>query len=231
MGNNTQEQCYPSGTSGSRETNDRSKQNPIKNYNNTKLNVKEETNDIRCTHCDLLFLDVDEYEHHNITMHGLRKLITCELCNALFKRRDHLQRHMKTIHFEQKFLNCPVCGVDCKKQDILSSHIEKEHTSTTDIFLCRECTYTCNKWQKLEEHEMLHLSPQRHVCTHCRATFKRRDHMLRHEKSQHLNQNIICPVCEQRYKRKDHLVRHVRAKHKMGLLNGKLFKFADIVQQ
>uniref|UniRef100_A0A1E1WJ08 C2H2-type domain-containing protein n=1 Tax=Pectinophora gossypiella TaxID=13191 RepID=A0A1E1WJ08_PECGO len=181
-----------------------------------------------CAHCRLTFIDNNEFEHHNVEMHGHKKILTCTICTATFRRQDHLKRHMQSLHFNQKYCTCPVCKKDCKRQDILLKHIKRKHTTTTEIFHCRECEFQCNSHTELEKHECSHLLTERHICVHCNATFKRRDHMLRHVKSQHLNQSVVCPVCNQSYKRKDHVVRHVREKHKMGYLNGKLVTSQDM---
>ncbi|XP_059050276.1 zinc finger protein 70-like [Achroia grisella] len=182
-----------------------------------------------CGHCDLSFDDLIEYEHHNVEMHGQKKVVACNLCNATFRRQDHLKRHIQSLHINQKYCNCPVCGKDCKRQDILLKHIKRKHNGNQEVFHCRECKFQCGTLSKLDSHEKTHLLTERHVCPHCQTTFKRRDHMLRHVKSQHLNQFVVCPICGQVYKRKDHVVRHVREKHKMGLLNGKLIKSSDIL--
>ncbi|KAJ2942466.1 hypothetical protein O0L34_g16071 [Tuta absoluta] len=185
-----------------------------------------------CAHCRLSFLSKFEFEHHNVEMHQLqeqKKLLTCTECTATFRRQDHLKRHMQSLHQNQKYCICPVCKKDCKRQDILLKHIKRKHTTTAEIFHCRECEFQCNSHTELEKHELSHLLIERHVCSYCNATFKRRDHMLRHVKSQHLNQSIICPICNQSYKRKDHVVRHVREKHKMGYLNGKLVTSQDML--
>lgn len=182
-----------------------------------------------CSHCDLPFEDTIEFEHHNIELHGGKKILTCNLCNATFRRQDHLKRHIHSLHNNQKYCVCPVCGKDCKRQDMLLKHIKRKHSTTTEVFRCRECTFECGTHSELEKHEFSHMSADRHLCPHCQTTFKRRDHMLRHVKSQHMKQLIECPICRQSYKRKDHVVRHVREKHKMGLLNGKLVSSADVV--
>lgn len=182
-----------------------------------------------CTFCSLPFQDHVEFEHHNMEMHGHRKILTCNICTATFRRQDHLKRHMQSLHFNQKYCVCPVCGKDYKRQDILLKHIKKKHATDAEVFHCRECEFECRSHTELEKHEHMHLLTDRHVCQHCNASFKRRDHMLRHVKSQHLNQSIVCPICQQSYKRKDHVVRHVREKHKMGYLNGKLVTSSDMV--
>lgn len=184
----------------------------------------------RCSHCDINFDDLNEYAHHNVEMHGQKKLLNCTMCDATFRRQDHLKRHMQSLHTYQKFCKCPVCGKDFQRKDILLKHIKKKHSDKPEIFHCRECQFQCSNLTELDEHELVHSSTEaRHECFHCKMTFKRRDHMLRHVKSQHLNQVVVCPVCGQMYKRKDHVVRHVREKHKMGLLNGKLVKSADLI--
>lgn len=182
-----------------------------------------------CSHCDLNFETLTECEHHNIEMHGQKKLLTCTICTATFRRQDHLKRHIQSLHANQKFCNCPVCGQDYKRQDLLLKHIKRKHAMGPQVFHCRECKFECGTLPELEKHELSHLLTERHICPHCETSFKRRDHMLRHVKSQHLNQYVVCPVCSQTYKRKDHLVRHVREKHKMGFLNGKLVKSTDII--
>lgn len=182
-----------------------------------------------CSHCDLTFIDTEEYEHHNVELHGKKKILKCNLCDATFRRQDHLKRHIQSLHNNQKYCVCPVCGKDCKRQDLLLKHIKRKHSNSAEVFRCRECEFECGTLADLEKHEFTHTLTDRHLCPHCNTTFKRRDHMLRHVKSQHLNQMVVCPICGQTYKRKDHVVRHVREKHKMGLLNGKLVTSSDIL--
>lgn len=183
-----------------------------------------------CSQCDMHFEDLNEYVHHNIEIHGQKKLLSCTMCDATFRRQDHLKRHIQSLHTFQKFCKCPVCGKDYQRKDILLKHIKKKHSDKPEIFRCRECQYQCGNLTELDMHEIVHVSTDtRHECIHCKMTFKRRDHMLRHVKSQHLNQSVVCPLCGQMYKRKDHVVRHVREKHKMGLLNGKLVKSQDLI--
>lgn len=197
-----------------------------KNYGDINQ-INEETS-FNCSHCELTFVDAIEYDHHNLTLHGKGKMSTCNVCNAIFRRPDHLKRHIQSLHTNLKYCDCPVCGKDCKRQDILLKHIKRKHSSSTEIFRCRECNFNCNNLTELEKHETeAHLLTERHSCPQCQVTFKRRDHMLRHVKSQHLNQLVYCPICGQTYKRKDHVVRHVREKHHMGLLNGKLLTSSD----
>lgn len=182
-----------------------------------------------CRDCNLSCINIEEFEHHNLELHGQKKIITCTLCTATFRRQDHLKRHIQSLHYNQKYCTCPVCGRDLKRQDILLKHIQRKHATNDEVFHCRECAFECTSHSELEKHECTHMLTERHACQHCQATFKRRDHMLRHVKSQHLNQSILCPVCNQTYKRKDHVVRHVREKHKMGFLNGKLVTSSDMV--
>ncbi|KPJ00422.1 Zinc finger protein PLAGL2 [Papilio xuthus] len=182
-----------------------------------------------CPHCNLNFDNQIEYDHHNIEMHAYKKKLMCTYCHSVFRRQDHLKRHVQTLHLNRKYSSCPVCDKDCKRQDLMLEHIKMYHTSNTDVFRCRNCEFRCNTLADLEKHESTHASTERHICPHCNATFKRRDHMVRHVKSQHLNQSIVCPICPQVYKRRDHVVRHVREKHKMGYLNGKLVKSADVI--
>lgn len=193
-----------------------------------------------CYHCSLDFDDIIEYEHHNYTMHGQKrleciegagkKLFVCEYCRAIFKRQHHLKRHVQSLHTNQKLYKCPVCEEDCKRHDLLTKHISAKHSGATEVFKCRECVIQCESLAELEKHELTHLLTERHVCPHCQMTFKRRDHMLRHVKTQHLNQSVTCPVCAQVYKRQDHVTRHIREKHKMGFINGKLVKSNEIIQ-
>lgn len=187
-----------------------------------------ETYNSYCEHCDMNFEDLIQFERHNTEVHSL-KLLTCQVCTATFRRQDHLKRHMRSLHSDQKYCCCPVCGKDCKRQDLLAKHVKQKHGNKSEVFKCRDCGLEHKSLVELEKHESSHLLSDRHTCPHCSTTFKRRDHMLRHIKSQHLNHVVPCPLCGQVYKRRDHVARHIKEKHKMGLLNGKLVKAADIV--
>lgn len=202
--------------------------NPANQRDLLKHRISEEFS-LFCSLCDLPFVDNVEFEHHNIELHGKKKVLSCNQCDATFRRQDHLKRHIQSLHNSPKYCVCPVCRKDCKRQDILLKHIKRKHSTTAEVFKCRECAFECTTLENLEKHEFTHLATDRHLCPHCQTTFKRRDHMLRHVKSQHMKQMVECPICRQSYKRKDHVVRHVREKHKMGLLNGKLVSSADIV--
>lgn len=187
---------------------------------------ESEENVVACPICNLNFINKEEFDQHNVEIHGKRQYL-CNLCTACFRRQDHLKRHLYSVHSNSRCSICPVCSKDCKRHDLLLKHIHNYHSDQSEVYHCRDCSFECGSLEELEKHEKSHIS-HRHKCPQCKTSFNRRDHMLRHIKSQHLQQYTSCPICNQTYKRKDHVVRHVREKHRMGFLNGKLITSSEV---
>lgn len=93
-------------------------------YIYSEIDLKSEEFLYSCSHCELLFVHKDDFEHHYKQNHVKKELynLTCELCSEKFSKLSHKNRHLKKIHFLDKQYKCHSCDKSFSKKEQFEHH-------------------------------------------------------------------------------------------------------------
>ena len=122
--------------------------------------------------------------------------------------------------------NQPTAALDTVQQSLehnpeLQVQMGKKKRSTKPknisdkIHSCTECSYTCNRADKLRVHvKGVHNNDKPFTCTFCGKNFKQRDKVSRHVNTVHYRERpYACDYCPLAFGRKDKVKRHVSTVH------------------
>ena len=126
-----------------------------------------------CPDCDLTFDKWSSLVEHRRSVHKNVPRFTCDLCSKNFSRKPNIKDHMK-IHMamEQKVFQCHYknCPKFYNAKRNLMSHIRSKHKGKR--WICATCNQEKSTKQKLEQHVLAHLDPDRRKMLNRKQTYK-----------------------------------------------------------
>lgn len=182
----------------------------------TKMLLKncknEETGEITCKECPLVFSSLNYLKLHMRRKHNALKedfRLKCRICNLSYDKIESLKRHIRRKH--DKGSHCDVCDKQFETRDMYLTHSHKRTIQECNICglvfasrggLCKHlrCTH------KIQ-------SPKTIVCTLCNETFHDKRQLKPHYMKVHLKVSYTCNFCKKIFKAKESYRRHVLLKH------------------
>ena len=112
--------------------------------------------DVKCTECDLIFVDHSRMLKHRNLVHFPDKY-RCSVCQKSFATKTLMTRHMAVHEAEGQF-ECELCGRKVKKLDALREHM-RIHTGDRP-FACPYCDFRSLSSGALGRHKKKNHHPQ-----------------------------------------------------------------------
>ncbi|KAM3968389.1 uncharacterized protein ACR2FA_005017 [Aphomia sociella] len=160
-----------------------------------------------CRLCGQTFLNGNEYDSHNRTVHAKMKPHQCSICSKRFTQQGGLQQHMR-MHTGIRPFECTFCPKAFTQKAGLDQHM-RTHTKIKP-FKCVICSKCFSQSVHLRQHMRTHTNIQPFECSVCGRRFKQ---------SSHLNFHMRSHVCDSDQLVMDRYAQAVQHQNQMEFLN------------
>ncbi|XP_072933821.1 zinc finger Y-chromosomal protein-like [Epargyreus clarus] len=172
----------------------------------------EETGEITCNECPLVFSSINFLKLHMRRKHNaLREdfRLKCKICHLSYSKIESLKRHIRRKHDKGSY--CEVCN---KQFDTRESYLNHSHMKAI-----RECTICglifASKGGLGKHMRCTHKidEPKTVFCTLCNEGFHDKRQLKPHYMKVHLKVSYTCHFCSKQFKAKESYRRHILFKH------------------
>ena len=159
--------------------------------------------EIRCEHCDEVFLELSAFEEHVRSLMPQR--YSCQTCGQNFKTKAKIRRHIEIEHE----------GFEPRKRPDDHSRIDPKSGMIRERNACSDCGRDYATPQALQKHiKIFHLGIREFKCDQCDMTFTAKSNLRGHTLSIHHGIfEFQCTQCDYKCAYKNNLQTHMKNAH------------------